>query len=396
MESGEFDVYVSYRSSTGSALAKAVSESLIDRGFRVFLNGNGEDSAAIGQHLEIIENTPDFLLLLTPNALDACVESDDPMRKEILHALRTDRHVVPVSAPGYAQPAGAVLPPEFASLAARPGVSYVPHRSRESLARIANMLSTTVDIEDRSLMKRAKWIGGFIGVLSLLLLSIPVTHFVSRVLTARRLAIQPLPPLVLYWSGFCQRPVNGDWTELAVGDRMQMRGGDQFRLVFSTSRDGFAYVAVRDLEGTVTMLFPTRVGEAASRVRAGQVYEAPGPDAWSRVDPSAGIDSIYVVSSYDTIENLEELADARGEQGVAARRSLLESAIGGLLDGRHAMAGPRVRTRRGNTILQSMEAPALLLSASTRFASGAVVTHRLAPQRGMLSAVAEIHVQYER
>jgi hypothetical protein len=104
------------------------------------------------------------------------------------------------------------------------------------------------------------------------------------------------------------------------------------------------------------------------------------------------------VASYDPIENLEAIVEERDEEASAtARPALLESTLAGLLDGRHGATSVRVRTRRGRPIVESnVDIAPRLLTATTTLASGAQVTHSLTAQPGLLSAMSEVRVRYER
>jgi hypothetical protein len=169
-------------------------------------------------------------------------------------------------------------------------------------------------------------------------------------------------------------------------------------MVFSASADGFAYVLGRTVAGEVEVLFPSTSRAAAdSHVRAGHVYQAPADGSWFSLDGQRGIEALYIVVSYDPIDNLEALVEERDAESTAqAGRALLETTIDGLLDGRHASTGARVRTRRGRPIVESnIEVPPARLTASTTLAGGARVTHALIEQPGLLSAMSEIHVRYE-
>jgi len=392
----EYDVYVSYREPSGSDLAKLVSAGLTRRGFRVFFDGRVPGSAPVERLLKIIEATPDFVLLLTPNSLDQCADEGDRMRIEIAHALKTDRNVVPVFVPGYVRPPASALPPDLASFDRRQGVSYAPRAKDESIARIAHRLSSDATVDERHMMRQATWIGSIAGLVLLAVIAIAVARAVPRML-ARRIDTRPLPPLVLYWSGFGQRLDNGRWVEFTVQDGGRMVSGDQFRLVFSPSGDGFAYVLSKDLRGEIAVLFPAHALAAENRVRTGELYQAPVDGGWVTLDGQAGVDTVYVVASYDPIENLESLVEEHYEESSPqARQALLESTIAGLLDGRHGAAGTRIRTRHGRPIVESFEVRPSQLTASTMLASGVRVTHGLTAQPGLLSAVSEIQVRYER
>jgi hypothetical protein len=394
MEPIEYDVYISYREPSGSDLAKTVSAGLARRGFHVFPGPGGATDESLRT---IIEDTPDFVLLLTPHSLDRCADEGDRMRLEIAHAIRTERNLVPVSAPGFVRPQDEALPADIASFDRRGGVPYSVRASEESIARIAHRLSSDAAVDERHVMREAKWVGSFVGLVLLALVAIAVASVASKMF-GPRIDVRPLPPLSLYWSAFGQRFDAGRWTECAVQDGSRLVSGDQVRVMFSASADGYAYVLSKDLRGEVKVLFPSAALAAASRVRLGQVYQAPADGSWLRLEDQAGLDTLYVVASYDPIENLEAIVEERDEEASAtARPALLESTLAGLLDGRHGATSVRVRTRRGRPIAESnVEVAPRLLTATTTLASGVQVTHSLTAQPGLLSAMSEIRVRYER
>jgi hypothetical protein len=256
------------------------------------------------------------------------------------------------------------------------------------------MLSSDAAVDERRLMRQAKRVVVTVGLAILAVTGIEIARALPRMLS-RPIDTRPLPPLTLYWSGFGQRLDNGRWVEFTLQDGSPVFSGDQFRLAFSPSADGFAYVLTRDLRGEISVLFPALAIEADSRVRAGEVYEAPVDTGWFTLDEQAGLHTIYVLASYEPIENLEELiGEPGGAMNSQARRSLLESTIAGLLDGRHAPVGRGVRARSGRPILQSLGAGPGPPAFSASLTSGVVVRHGLTAQPGILSAVVELRVRY--
>ncbi len=390
MEPVERDVYVSCREPSGAHLAGLLSEGLVRRGFRVVPRGgeSPEGVRDVTPALQAIEDAPDFVLVLTPGCLDGCADDRDPLRAEIAHALRTERNIVPVMVRGYEHPES--LPPDLDALRTRPPVVYSNIRREESIARVAHRLSSDATVDERHMMRHASRIGLGVGALLVLLLAIAAVRTLPG-MVSRYLGSRPYAPMTLYWSAFGQRQAGGRWTEFAIKDGSPMVAGDQFRLMFSTSAEGFAYVVSRDLRGEVSVLFPGRALKGGSRVRAGQVLAAPADGGWWTLDEDAGIAEIYVFASYDSIENLESLSDDR-EESSAERRAQLDSTIEGLLDGKHGTAPLRVRTRTGRLVLRSLAFRPAVLTVSATLASGTSVTHTLEAEQGLLSAMVEIRV----
>ena len=243
-------------------------------------------------------------------------------------------------------------------------------------------------------MREAKRVFLIAGLAILAVVAVEIARALPRML-APKIDERPLAPLALYWCGFGQRLDNGRWVEFALKDASPVFQGDRLKLVFSPSADGFAYAVSRDLIEGVSVLFPNAAFEADTRVRAGELYEAPDETGWFTLDGQAGLDTIYVLASYDPLENLEELVrEPGGSMNAQARHSLLESTIWGLLDGRHAAAGRTTRARSGRPIVQNLEIRQGPSTCSATLADGVVVSRDLATERGLLSAAVEIRVRY--
>jgi hypothetical protein len=119
----KFDVFISYRREGGDATALFLREKLIQRGLRVFLDvvelHRGYFDEAL---LTCIADAPNFLVILSPGALDRCVQPEDWLRQEIAHAIRTKRNIIPVLTRNFTFPAE--LPEDISTLPRHQGVEY--------------------------------------------------------------------------------------------------------------------------------------------------------------------------------------------------------------------------------------------------------------------------------
>ena len=98
----EKTVFISYRRSSGSAWALAISQNLTHHGYDVFFDYQGLASGDFAQNiLENIMAHAHFLVLLTPSALKRIDEPGDWMRREIEAALEHRRNIVPVMLQGF-------------------------------------------------------------------------------------------------------------------------------------------------------------------------------------------------------------------------------------------------------------------------------------------------------
>jgi tetratricopeptide (TPR) repeat protein len=93
----EKSVFISYRRSTSSALARAVFQALLQRGCNVFLD---VDSINAGEFERVIvreiETRPNFVLIVSPGSLERFHHKNDWLRREFEHAQSSKRNIVPL------------------------------------------------------------------------------------------------------------------------------------------------------------------------------------------------------------------------------------------------------------------------------------------------------------
>ena len=98
-------IFISYRRDGGDAMAYLLWERLLSHGYKVFFDvdslGAGKFDARI---LKDIEKSSHVLLVLSPNALDRSQDKDDWVRKEIVHAVKCDKTIIPIILRGFKWP----------------------------------------------------------------------------------------------------------------------------------------------------------------------------------------------------------------------------------------------------------------------------------------------------
>jgi preprotein translocase subunit SecA len=123
MKPERYDIFISYRRDTGQFLADKVCGSLRNRGFRPFMDFEEMRSGDFNDQIyETIENTPDFVLILSKDCLDRCRNDRDWLRLEIGHALRTQRNIVPFMDRSFQMPSEESLPADIARVVRYQGV----------------------------------------------------------------------------------------------------------------------------------------------------------------------------------------------------------------------------------------------------------------------------------
>ena len=116
-------VFISYRRDGGELGAQLIYEHLVRLGYSVFYD---IETMTAGQFDETlltrIEEARDFVLILSKNALDRCASEADWVRREIAHALKMNKNIIPVMLRGFAFPED--LPKDIAPIRLRHGVVF--------------------------------------------------------------------------------------------------------------------------------------------------------------------------------------------------------------------------------------------------------------------------------
>lgn len=99
----KYDAFISYRRDGGSETAR-----LVQMGLKSIANKNcflDVDELETGKFdtklLEIISSTLNFILILSPNSLDRCNDSEDWLTKEISTAIVSGRNIIPIIKDGF-------------------------------------------------------------------------------------------------------------------------------------------------------------------------------------------------------------------------------------------------------------------------------------------------------
>src|SRR5687768_13758081 len=95
-------VFISYRRDASAYFAQAVFQDLHSHGFDVFFD---IECINAGQFVTIILNQiaarPYFMPILTPDTLDRCVDPNDWVQRELEHAIKLKRQIIPLHTPEF-------------------------------------------------------------------------------------------------------------------------------------------------------------------------------------------------------------------------------------------------------------------------------------------------------
>jgi len=109
--------FLSYRRETGADTARLIRAELLSHGHKTFLDVDDLGSNHFDESLlRRIEEAEHFILVLSPGALDRCGNEGDWLRREIAHAISTQKNIVPVLKEGFHFPPKESLPPDLADL----------------------------------------------------------------------------------------------------------------------------------------------------------------------------------------------------------------------------------------------------------------------------------------
>ena len=154
---GTFKIFISYRRDTGIYIARTLRQS-IERenpSLRIFIDSDELSGGNFNEALlKNIEETPNFIFVMSQGALDRCQNPDDWVRRELAQALRLGKRVIPVFEEGVKFPDRHELPEDIRAVVDHNGVEYSPHYHQEAIKKIINFLDlehheTSIQREER-------------------------------------------------------------------------------------------------------------------------------------------------------------------------------------------------------------------------------------------------------
>lgn len=160
------DVFISYRRDGGDMTAMYIYQALKERGYNVFYDLEvlraGKFNEAL---LEAIDSCTDFVLILSPHALDRCRDDGDWVRREIAEALKKKKNIVPVMLNGFQFPEE--LPEDIEDVRFQNGLSATTEYFTESMDRLCSryLTSRPVSVEKDESASASRGKGGRKGPL---------------------------------------------------------------------------------------------------------------------------------------------------------------------------------------------------------------------------------------
>ena len=134
-----YDIFISYRRDGGHEMARLLYEHFRVKQLCCFFVleelGAGEFNIKL---LDSIEDSKNFVLILSPGALERCRNEGDWVRCEIEHAIRHHKNIIPLMLSGFSWPAD--LPESLAKLPFYNGVNLVREYFDASLDKLIDLL----------------------------------------------------------------------------------------------------------------------------------------------------------------------------------------------------------------------------------------------------------------
>ncbi len=146
------DIFFSYRRDGGIETTRSLKMALNKQGYTTFFDNDSIGSGVFPTKiLNNIEKSDNFILILSPNALDRCADENDWVRREIEHAVKFKKNIIPVFLPGFHRPID--MPDNVKEALKWQGVTYNPMLFNAAIDEIVSYLK---DENGRSLRVKKK------------------------------------------------------------------------------------------------------------------------------------------------------------------------------------------------------------------------------------------------
>ena len=133
------DAFISYRRETGLDRARSIAMGLKSKNYSVFFDCDSLVEGKFNQQIyKNIENSYNFVLVLSKNSLDRCTNEGDWVRLEIEHALKLGKNIIPVMCSDFVIPEH--IEESIASVLMIQAESYNAVTFDESISKIINRL----------------------------------------------------------------------------------------------------------------------------------------------------------------------------------------------------------------------------------------------------------------
>lgn len=183
----KYDIFISYRRDAFES-ANLFATRLKAMGYRVFFDLETMNPGKFNiQLLDVISQCKDFILVLSPNALNRCNDEEDWVRREIICALEHNKNIIPIMLSGFEWPNP--MPKGMEELSNYQAIAPVPNTYYDQLVeRLKSYLTSKPHV-----LIRKRWLIGvaiFFGIMLMCFGISRITYVRSVTNLAERATLQ--------------------------------------------------------------------------------------------------------------------------------------------------------------------------------------------------------------
>ena len=202
-----YDIFISYRRDAFES-ANLFATRLKALGYRVFFDVETMNAGKFNEQLlDVISKCKDFILVLSPNALDRCNDEGDWVRREVMCAMEHKKNIIPIMLSGFVWPSE--MPEGMEELCNYQALAPAPNTYYDlQVQRLRGYLKSKAHFQTRR-----KWLFGtgiVVAVVALILVIGHLTYMpaalrVADTLTSRTQTMDNL--------SYISKSLHADWEE---------------------------------------------------------------------------------------------------------------------------------------------------------------------------------------
>lgn len=169
----QYDIFISYRRDAFES-ANLFATRLRALGYRVFFDVETMNAGKFNEQLlDVISKCKDFILVLSPNALDRCADEQDWVRREVMCAMEYKKNIIPIMLSGFVWPTE--MPEGMEELCNYQALAPAPNTYYDlQVKRLTGYLKSKAHVQTK-----IRWLIGLsivIGVLAVIMLIAHLTY----------------------------------------------------------------------------------------------------------------------------------------------------------------------------------------------------------------------------
>ena len=203
----KYDIFISYRRD-GFHQANLFYTRLQALGYRVFMDVETLNAGKFNEQLlDVISKCKDFVLVLSPNALDRCNNEGDWVRREVMCAMEHKKNIIPIMLSGFVWPDP--MPNCMEELCIYQAITPLPNTYYDmQIKKLQGYLKSKAHFQTRK-----RWLIGFSIAAAIIALILLIGHYtympaalrVADTLTTRTQAMDNLSDI--------SKSLQADWEE---------------------------------------------------------------------------------------------------------------------------------------------------------------------------------------